>query len=549
MQAELKDNYTPEELIQASELYPALWMVQNEIKTSNGLPFEFDDHGFMYDIINDMSPLQVGLKPPQIGWSESLIAKSFYVADKVGKDIIYTLPTASDRDDMVGSKVNRIIAQNPVLQKMVKDHDTVEQKTVGNHIIHYRGTFSTKQAMMVSSDLNIHDETDASDPEVLTQYENRLAAKANGMRWYFSHPSLSSHGVDVYWQLSDKKEWFITCTSCRGEQVLTWPDNIDMEKEIYICSLCRAELPDNSRKIGEWKATSTGEFSGYHISQMMCAWISAKKIVQAFRDPLKDKQFFYNYVLGLPYIGSEDRIEPSVVLRNCTDVPNDYYSERCVIGADTSHGINYVMMNSQGVFFYDRAEEITATRDPYDAIRDKLKRFEKSIAVFDQGGDLIGVRKLQQEYPGRIFLCFYRKDKKSNDIVQWGVDDKWGEVHVDRNRHLTLMIEQLRDTGRYRLHGTQEEWADFAAQFGNIYREKLVVKSQPEKDDKTLYGNEYVWKRNGHDDYVHALGYAMIGMQRFEGQEAKIFGGKSVMEGLRKAQMVSDGGVQLMWPT
>lgn len=540
--------YSAQELVQASELYPALWMVQNEIKTSNGLPFEFDDHGFMYDIINDMSPLQVGLKPPQIGWSESLIAKSFYVADKVGKDIIYTLPTASDRDDMVGSKVNRIIAQNPVLQKMVKDHDTVEQKTVGNHIIHYRGTFSTKQAMMVSSDLNIHDETDASDPEVLTQYENRLAAKADGMRWYFSHPSLSGHGVDVYWQLSDKKEWFIICPSCKGEQVLTWPENIDMEKEIYICSLCKAELPNGSRKIGTWKATATGEFSGYHISQMMCAWISAKKIVQAFRDPLKDKQFFYNYVLGLPYIGSEDRIEASVVLKNCVDIPNDYYSKRCIIGADTSHGINYVLMNEDGVFYYDRAEEITASKDPYDAIRDKLKRFEKSIAVFDQGGDLIGVRKLQQEYPGRIFLCFYRKDKKSNDYVDWGENEDYGIVRVDRNRQMTLLVEQLRDTGRIRLNGTQEEWADFASQFNNIYREKLVVKAQPEKDDKTLYGNEYVWKRNGHDDYVHALLYAMVGLQRFTNTEAKIFGGKSVMDGLRKAQIVSDGGVQLIWP-
>ena len=537
------NNYTSKELAQAAELYPALWMLQNNIKTSNGLPFEFDNHGFMYDIINDMSPLQVGLKPPQIGWSESLIAKSFYVADRKKKDIIYTLPTASDRDDMVGSKVNRIIAQNPILQRMVKDHDTIEQKTVGSQIIHYRGTFSVKQAMMVSSDLNIHDETDASDPEVLTQYENRLAAKADGMRWYFSHPSLSGHGVDVYWQRSNKREWFISCPLCNAEQVLTWPDNIDLVKQVYICSACKSELNDEDRKLGRWKATAEGEFSGYHISQMMCAWISAAKIINAFNDPLKDKQFFYNYVLGLPYIGSEDRIEPSVVLRNCTDTPNDYYDEndRVIIGADTSHGINYVMMNSQGVFFYDRAEEITATKDPYDAIRKHLNTFKDSIAIFDQGGDLIGVRKLQQEYLGRVFLCYYRKDRKSVDLVEWGKDDEFGKVTVDRNRHLTLMIEQLRDVGRIRLNGTKDEWSDFAAQFGNMYREVLTVKAQPEKDDKTLYGNEWVWKRNGHDDFCHALGYALIGYQRFAGGKPQIFG---LRQSYPKAMIVSDEGVK-----
>lgn len=506
--------YDQKELLQATELYPSLWMVQNEIKTSSGLPFEFDNHLFMQDIVDDMSPLQVGLKPPQIGWSETLMVKTFYMASKREKDIIFTLPTATDRDDMVGSKVNRIIAQNPILQKMVKDHDTIEQKVVGDHIIHYRGTFSAKSAMMVSSDLNVHDETDSSDPGVITQYENRLMAKADGMRWYFSHPSLSGHGVDVYWQQSNKREWFISCPLCDQEQILTWPENIDMERRIYICSSCKEELPNESRKRGKWKPTAEGEFSGYHISQMMCPWISAAKIVDAFNDPLKDKQFFYNFVLGLPYLGSEHRIEPSVVLRNCVDIPNSHKG-RVIIGADTSHGINYVLMNTEGVFFYERADEITASKDPYDVIQGHLDRYKRSIAVFDQGGDLIGVRKLQAKNPGRVYLCFYQRDKKSNEIVRWGDGDEYGIVKVDRNRHLTLLVEQLRETGRIILNGTKEEWADFAQQFNNIYREKVVVKETKDKDDRSLYGGEYVWKRNGHDDYVHALGYAVIGLMRF----------------------------------
>jgi hypothetical protein len=530
--------YTPEELIEASELYPSLWIIQNEIKTSNGLPFEFDNHAFMYDVINDVSPLQVGLKPPQIGWSESLIVKSFYMADKKGKDIIYTLPTASDRDDMVGSKVNRIIAQNPVLMKMVRDHDTVEQKSVGNHIIHYRGTFSTKQAMMVSSDLNIHDETDASDPEVLVQYENRLQAKADGMRWYFSHPSLSGHGVDVYWQLSNKREWFIKCPSCKGEQVLTWPDNIDKERRVYVCSLCKENLPDNSRKHGKWRATSEGEFSGYHISQMMCAWITAGKIIDAFNDPLKDRQYFYNYVLGLPYIGSDDRIDPSVVLRNCVDVVNEQEG-RTIIGADTGHGIHYVLMNKDGVFFFDHETTITASKDPYDVIRDHLDKFPRSIAVFDQGGDLIGVRKLQAEYPGRVFLCFYRKDRKTTELFQKGEGDKYGEVYVDRNRMMTLCVEEMRDTGRVRLNGTKDEWTEFASQWGNMYREKLEVKEAPHKDDKTLYGNEWVWKRNGPDHFAHAYLYGRVGLALFGGELATIGNASNMVGSQSRSRLTS----------
>jgi len=535
-----------------------LWAIKHQIKNEVGFPIEFEKRKFLFAIYNDLSPKQVILKPPQVGMTVCNILKAFYIAKKLRRQIIYTLPTMGDVQDMVGGSFNRIIAQNPILQEWTKDHDTVEQKQVGEAMIFYRGTFTAKQAMMIPSGLNIHDEVDASDPEVITQYENRLQAQEDGgWRWYFSHPSLAGHGVDTYWQQSDKKEWFIKCSNGH-EQYLQWPENVkppvfnekqeEIEAAKYICRDCGVELDDNERINGQWKKTSPSNadvapFSGYHISQLMLYNKSAKDIIKAFNDPQKDKQYFYNYVLGLPYIGSDDRIDPSVVLRNCVDIPNDYYSERAIIGADTSHGINYVMMNTQGVFYYDRAETITASKDPYDAIREKLNKFEKSVAVFDQGGDLIGVRKLQAEYPGRVFLCFYQKDRKSNDVVRWGEDAEYGIVNVDRNRHLTLLIEQIRDTGRLRLNGTREEWADFAAQFGNIYREVLTVKSQPEKDDKTLYGNEYVWKRNGHDDYVHALGYALIGLQHFTGREAKIFGNRNVMQGISKAQLVTADGM------
>lgn len=524
------------------ELLPALWIKKHKIKNEVGMPIEFSKRQFLRDMYNDLSPNQVLLKPPQIGATVMHSIKSLYVAKKLKRQIIYTLPTAGDVQDMVSGSFNRIIAQNPVLMSWVRDHDTIEQKTVGESMIFYRGTFTAKQAMMVPSGLNIHDEVDASDPAIITQYETRLQAQEDGgWRWYFSHPSLAGHGVDVYWQQSDKKEWFIKCNKCKHEQVLEWPASVDMEREEYVCKECKAHLTDDARINGQWKATSTGEFSGYHVSQLMLYNKSAKDIIRSFNDPLKDKQYFYNYVLGLPYVSSDDRIEPSVVLRNCVDLVNAQEG-RTIIGADTSHGINYVLMNKEGVFFYDRADTITASKDPYDVIKGHLKRFARSIAVFDQGGDLIGVRKLQAEYPGRVFLCFYQKDRKSDKIVRWGENEDYGIVRVDRNRHITLMVEQLRETGRIRLNGTKDEWAEFAAQFDNIYREKIVSKETREKDNKELYGAEYVWKRNGHDDYVHALGYAIIGLQRYGGEMATIVG-QGALDGLPKGQIVKPQGV------
>ncbi len=518
---------------------PALWAIKHKIRNEVGFPIEFSKRKFLFDIYNDLSPLQVLLKPPQVGATVMNTLKSMYVAKKLKRQIIYTLPTQSDVQDMVGGAINRIIAQNPILLDWVKDHDTVEQKQVGDAMIFYRGTFSAKQAMMVPSGLNIHDEVDASNAPVITQYENRLQAQEDGgWRWYFSHPSLAGHGVDTYWQQSDKKEWFIKCRNGH-EQYLKWPDNIDIQREMYICSECKCELTDEDRINGTWKATAQGDFSGYHVTQLMLYNKSAKDIIKAFNDPQKDKQYFYNYVLGLPYIGSDDRIEPSVVLRNCVDVVNPQEGVN-IIGADTGHGIHYVVMNKDGVFYYDHVSEITASKDPYDAIRALLKRWPRSIAVFDQGGDLIGVRKLQAEYPGRVYLCFYRKDRKSDKYVDWGKDDEYGTVRVDRNRQLTIVIEQLRDIGRLRLNGTKEEWADFATHFGNIYREKIATQNVPDKDDRALYGTEYVWKRNGADHWVHALLYAIVGFQKYGGELAKIVYGDDVFAGVSKGRIVDN---------
>ncbi len=524
---------------------PALWVLKHKIKNESGTQLDFTKRKFLWDMYNDLSPLQVLLKPPQIGATVMNTVKSLYVAKKIGRQIIYTLPTQGDVQDMVGGSFNRIIAQNPVLMDWVKDHDTIEQKTVGDSIIFYRGTFTAKQAMMVPSGLNIHDEVDASDPRVITQYETRLQAQEDGgWRWYFSHPSLAGHGVDVYWQQSDKKEWYITCNDCKEEQTLEWPNSVDIHREAYICKNCHSVIPTASRIEGKWKATSTGAFSGYHVSQLMLYNKSAADIIKAYNDPLKDKQYFYNYVLGLPYIGSEDKIEPSVVLKNVVDEVNSQ-EDRTIIGMDTGHGIHFVLMNKQGVFYYGNSTEITATKTPYDYIESLLNRFPRSIVVSDQGGDLIGVRQLQAKYPGRVFLCYYNKDRKTKEIVRWGENDEYGRVMVDRNRHLTLMVEQMRDIGRFRLQGTVDEWGEFASHWGNIYRERLQTSDSPGKDDRSLYGNEYIWKRNGPDHFVHALGYALVGLQRFSGEPATIVRNDS-LSGIPTGQVVSERGISLI---
>lgn len=489
--------------------------MQHNIKNEVGIPIDFDKYPFQIDMYNDLSPFQVTLKPPQIGETLKNIIKSLFVAKKLKKDIIYTLPTATDIYDMAGGKVNRVIAQNPILQSWVKEHDTVEQKSVGDNIIYYRGTFTAKQAMMVSSGLNIHDEVDASDLSVITQYETRLAAQENGgMRWYFSHPSLSGLGVDTYWQKSDKKEWAITCPACSQVQVMTWPKSVSREKMAYVCKTCDEILPKSTRLNGYWYRTAEGQFSGYHVSQLMLYNKTAKDILDAFDDPLKDKQYFWNYVLGLPYQGGDDQITAEQVLKNCTDKVNGQ-SGKILIGVDPGLPTHYVCMNKEGLFYFGVCKQPSDIDDGYEDIRKLMRMWPQAVVVSDQGGDLTPMRKMQFQFPGRVFLAFYRKDKKRDALWEWGEGTEYGTVIIDRNRTMQLMVEEFKEGDRFKLNGTPKEFAEYADHFATMYREKVVVKEQKDKDDRSLYGAEYVWKRRGPDHWAHATLYARVGMDKY----------------------------------
>lgn len=501
----------------AREALPTLWIDKYQIKNEAGIRLEFKKRKFLEDILDDLSPLQVILKAPQIGATVTQIIKSLWVAKKLGKDIIYTLPTQGDVQDMAGGKINRIIAQNEVLRGWVKDHDTVEQKSVGENIIHYRGSFTTKSAMMVSSDLNIHDEVDASDQSVIEQYETRLQAKADGWRWYFSHPSVEDYGVDVHWKNSDQKHWFITCPHCKKEHYLQFPESLDFVKQVFICKLCKHELKDEDREKGRWipkyskkwqeKNGIIKPFSGYWIPQLICSWISAEKILKDYKD--KSSEYFYNYVLGLPYSGGDSKLGQLQLFQNLTGTLNaPTNDERVIIGVDTGLKIDYVIGTQKlGLFFH-------GDTDNYNELDNLMRRWKKAIVIMDAGGDLIGSRQFYERWQGRVFLCYFVGERKDNDIAWWGEGEKYGQATVDRERGIQWVVDEFRNK-RIQLQGTESDWYEYWLDWKNLSRIKIF-------DNKTNQVRGIKWVRNGRDHRALATVLWRIGVDKFAEGDSQI---------------------------
>lgn len=494
------------------------WIQKYQIKNETGKPLDFKQHGFWFDILSDNSPKQVWLKAAQVGGSLIANIKLFWCVKKMGMNAIYTMPTAGDVADFVGGKTNPLIDNNPILFDYIKDKDSVQQKRVGDNTIYFRGTMTERAALSVSSDLNIYDEEDRSDAQTIEQYASRLQASPYKWEWHFSNPSVEGNGVSKYWARSDQKHWFIACGACQKQQYLSFPENIDMDKEYFICKFCHAELTDEMRSHGEWrkkKTDYTPEYSGYWISLLMCTWISAKQILELYRT--KSPEYFSNFVLGLPYTGDGNKIQENEFFQNTTAAPFALENP-IIIGLDTGLPNWYVVGNSHGAFSAGSCQG-------YDEIEGMLKRWPEAIVVCDQGGDLIGQRLLQEKYPSRVFLCYYRADRKSMTLVRWGEKEEYGTVIVDRNRMMQFLIDELR-MGRLPLLGKREDWCETWTHFANIFR----VNAQD------ALGNDVPkWERSGPDHLCHAMLYWRVGMEKFIGTSATVVAGHSFFEDIPRS--------------
>jgi len=499
------------------------WIIFNTIKNEKGEDIEFYDHRFLYDIYRDQSDNLVVVKAAQVGLSTLEILKNHFDAKSKKMDIIYTLPTDGDVGVFVSGKVNRIISNNPCMLQDVADKDSIEQKSIGSSMIYFRGTWTKKAAIMITADRLVHDEKDSSKQGVVADYQARLEHSKMKQTHVFSHPSVPNNGVDVEWQMSDQKEWFITCPHCKKEQYLSWNTedskrmSIDIEKRIFKCKKCDGELSNHDRRIGRWvQRHKDRKWSGYHVSALMSPRKTAGDIVDKYNEVLKSKQtmdYFYNKILGLPYSGGGNSVTQEMILGNVTTEKN-LYKGRIVIGVDTGVKLRYVLGNKQGLLGYGEVTDYMPDDVNKLALSETLeyflKKFENSVMVIDQGGDIIGSRKLAKKYPGRVFLCHYARDRKTMQLIRWGEGDESGNVVVDRNRMMQLVIDEFRDKRLKLYRGDENSWYDYWLHWSHIYR---VV-----EEDTTTQMPRYIWMRSDRDDWVHATVYWRVGVDKFGGE-------------------------------
>jgi hypothetical protein len=287
--------------------------------------------------------------------------------------------------------------------------------------------------------------------------------------------------------------------------------------------------------MGEWVATSEGKWSGYWIPLWINPIVKCSTICEYKRT--KSKEYFANFVCGLAYINSTNQLTQATLEKNLINQMNTQ-EDRIIIGVDTGHNIHVTLANKQGFFHHEYipsvAENPQPGYDPYDRLEQFLIKYPRSILVADQGGDLIGIRKLQAKYPKRVFLCWFTKETKNQEIIRW-VDEEAGKtvnkILVDRNRMVQMTVDEFGEE-RLPFWGTREDWQPWFDHAKNIYRVKEV---QGDDENEPQYGWRWVWHRKGPDHFFFSGIYARIGLDRFAQDLAQVIKKGSVLKDVPKA--------------
>lgn len=478
----------------------------NKIKTETGRELNWDNHFFLYEPYRDWTPVQAIVKASQIGFSTMVIIKALYAAKYKKFNIIYTLPTSGDVNEFVSSKVNKIINNSSFLKTLVKDKDSIFQKQIGDNVIFYKGTATTKSqdkkseagvGIMISSDLNIHDESDRSDQVMLEQYESRLDFSDYKGRWYFSNPTVPGVGAHKWFTESDQKHFFHQCSRCNNWFYLEWDDTcIDRENKQYICPKCKKPLREEDRSLGEWvKRYKDRDISGYWISQMISPWKTCAELVE--KEQTRSKSYFMNFCLGKPYIGSDIVVNREVIVKNIVLTENK--KENVAMGVDNGDEKHYIIGNDEGIFAVGKTkdwDEIERLRNIYDAtmVIDALPYPKKPT-------------ELVEKHRNSVFMNFYKKDKDDLKTIRWGKKDKSGTVYADRTKLFDEVIAKFY-AGDITFNLSQIALEQYINHWESLYLAKTEDAMGIERTS---------WESsNGEDHYAHATNYWYMAMQRLK---------------------------------
>jgi hypothetical protein len=241
------------------------------------------------------------------------------------------------------------------------------------------------------------------------------------------------------------------------------------------------------------------------MSQMIAPWVTAKRIIDQRNE--SSTEFFYNFVLGLPYQAADLLIDRDSILKATQEASP--LLRNVVMGTDVGKPHWYWLASPAGFFKYGRAET-------WEELERIFNLHQCTAWVIDSMPEFTMVQKMMRKYPGKVFACaFPGSGTKEVSTVRWMEGDKRGYVYVDRTRALDRLVTEI-NSKDIQFQLKPQDMEDFIFHASNMFR-------TVETDDKGKIRVDWRTKEGKPDHLVFALLYCRIALERaFSGINAGV---------------------------
>lgn len=456
------------------------WTASKRPLLAPNVPFDLASHDYLRGIYDPRldSPQQgkriVLMKSGQSGGSEWGMSRAFYTCDVLKENVFWVMPTDSAVSDLSQSRFKPAVEVSPHLKSIVgkggdaryPGADRVTLKAVGENYIALRSGHIGKdgaapQLKSFVAGLVIRDELNEMDKQVIPLSQRRLGHSFLKHEIDISTPTYPGVGIDLVFKESDQREWAVPCPHCGRFSLLTI-DQVLLERDDagrpiawrgmkedrawVACMRCHKELDRLAR--GEWISKYPGRpIIGFHISKLFTLHNTVLSVVKSLqRTDEGEYREAINQDLGLSYMPPGGTLTDED-LDHCIATANPAYAfksqsmETTYMGVDIGENIHYAVIRDRPKESGQRPMKLAIELTSFEAIGRLIRDFKVKVCVIDVRPQVDAVRKIQNNFPDKVWLCEYKTDTTWPEPLQWIEDresDKDGMVYADRARSLDI---------------------------------------------------------------------------------------------------------------
>lgn len=487
------------------------WWARVFWKNHKGQKLDFKLHRYMEQIYKDESVDITIEKAAQLGFSEYALARSFFVADKKNGNVGYFFPASTQVYDHVQMRVDPVIESSQYLKSITgsglnveKKADKVSLKRVRNSFIMFRGAQNPRQVTSAPLDFAVLDEYDRFEGVSISMIEKRL--NHSKLKWILnvSTPTLEGIGVDLEIQKTDQMQWWVSCTFCKYEQVLSYFENVDEDECIVVCSKCHAPMNTEQIQKGQWKAKNPeAKRRGYIVTGLLNPYVNISALVDKMHSHNEFVvQEAYNQDLGIPYKSAGNSITEQQLLA----CQGDYVMPYTRNSTDAFFGgidVGKTSWLTVGKWNADKQKvQVVGIHELKDLETDLpyyMDFYDLRCCVVDALPETNLITKLVARYVGRLYAAHYDYHIINGDeYIKW--HSEGGAVSIHRTAALDELFGLIR-SGNIMFPKHVKYIKGF---FDHLQNQNRIMQSVAGKE-------MYVYVDNGKPDhYAHAMNYMLV---------------------------------------